>query len=287
MILRSYLTTTCRRTPRITSTASVRTARAGRAGRAITFIAGREVWKLQQIQRYTRSNIRREKVPTIDETRGEAEQRLPRFPPRDAAQAEYKRYAQTIDSAPRCRKLSNRHLQRIDAPPFAGTVREPQKILEDEPERPRQPYPNIQPRSGDTGGGGGGYRSEGPPRREYQQDRRASLSAARGGYGPPREDRPRPYGNRDDRPYPPRPAQDRPAGDRPYPAKPYGRPPFRKKPYGNETGGFYERSPGRKPAVAKGRRGEVPPLKSLRIAEWKNARFMDTRKRCGLLNATN
>ena len=44
-----------------------RTGRAGRAGRAITFVAGREIYKLQNIQRFTKSQIRREKVPSADE----------------------------------------------------------------------------------------------------------------------------------------------------------------------------------------------------------------------------
>jgi ATP-dependent RNA helicase DeaD len=43
-----------------------RTGRAGRAGRAITFVAGREIYKLQNIIRFTRSRIRRERVPSIE-----------------------------------------------------------------------------------------------------------------------------------------------------------------------------------------------------------------------------
>lgn len=44
-----------------------RTGRAGRAGKAITFVTGRDVYKLQHIQRFTKSRIRRERVPTLDE----------------------------------------------------------------------------------------------------------------------------------------------------------------------------------------------------------------------------
>ncbi len=44
-----------------------RTGRAGRAGRAITFVAGREIHRLQHIMRYTRGRIRREKVPSLEE----------------------------------------------------------------------------------------------------------------------------------------------------------------------------------------------------------------------------
>lgn len=42
-----------------------RTARAGRTGRAFTFIVGREIYKLKDIQRYAKTRITLEKVPTI------------------------------------------------------------------------------------------------------------------------------------------------------------------------------------------------------------------------------
>lgn len=44
-----------------------RTGRAGKNGRAITFVAGREIYKLQNIMRFTKARIRREKVPSMDE----------------------------------------------------------------------------------------------------------------------------------------------------------------------------------------------------------------------------
>jgi ATP-dependent RNA helicase DeaD len=44
-----------------------RTGRAGKAGRAITFVYGREVYKIQHITRFTKSRIRRETVPTLQE----------------------------------------------------------------------------------------------------------------------------------------------------------------------------------------------------------------------------
>ncbi len=44
-----------------------RTGRAGRSGRAITFVSGRELYKMQNIIRFTRAKIRRERVPTEEE----------------------------------------------------------------------------------------------------------------------------------------------------------------------------------------------------------------------------
>ena len=44
-----------------------RTGRAGRSGRAITFVSGRELYKMQNIIRFTKAKIRREKVPSEEE----------------------------------------------------------------------------------------------------------------------------------------------------------------------------------------------------------------------------
>ncbi len=44
-----------------------RTGRAGKTGRAITFVAGREIWKMEQIIRFTKGKVRREKVPSAEE----------------------------------------------------------------------------------------------------------------------------------------------------------------------------------------------------------------------------
>ena len=49
-----------------------RTGRAGRKGRAITFVAGREIYKIQNIMRFTKGQIRRAKVPSADEVRKSA-----------------------------------------------------------------------------------------------------------------------------------------------------------------------------------------------------------------------
>jgi ATP-dependent RNA helicase DeaD len=44
-----------------------RTGRAGRSGRAITFVSGREIYKMQSIIRFTKSKIRREPIPSEEE----------------------------------------------------------------------------------------------------------------------------------------------------------------------------------------------------------------------------
>ena len=44
-----------------------RTGRAARSGKAVTFVAGREIYKMQNIIRFTGSKVRREKVPSEEE----------------------------------------------------------------------------------------------------------------------------------------------------------------------------------------------------------------------------
>jgi ATP-dependent RNA helicase DeaD len=44
-----------------------RTGRAGRSGRAFSLVAGREIYKLQSIERYTRMKIARNQVPSVEE----------------------------------------------------------------------------------------------------------------------------------------------------------------------------------------------------------------------------
>ena len=53
-----------------------RTGRAGRAGRAISFVFGRDIYRLQSIERYTRQKIRREKIPTQEEVEGRRADKL-------------------------------------------------------------------------------------------------------------------------------------------------------------------------------------------------------------------
>jgi len=64
---RLYSTTTCLTTARITSIVSGARGRAGRAGRAITFVSGRELFQISNIERYTNTRIQRARIPTVDE----------------------------------------------------------------------------------------------------------------------------------------------------------------------------------------------------------------------------
>jgi ATP-dependent RNA helicase DeaD len=46
-----------------------RTGRAGKAGKAVSFVCGREIYKLKSIERYARTSIRRDRVPSSNDAR--------------------------------------------------------------------------------------------------------------------------------------------------------------------------------------------------------------------------
>ncbi|MEN8773868.1 MAG: DEAD/DEAH box helicase [Akkermansiaceae bacterium] len=53
-----------------------RTGRAGRSGRAVSFVFGRDIYRLQTIEKYTRQNIRRERVPSQEQVEGKRADKL-------------------------------------------------------------------------------------------------------------------------------------------------------------------------------------------------------------------
>ena len=63
-----------------------RTGRAGRSGRAISFVSGRELFQIRNIERYTNTRIQRAKLPTADEVHEVARQCVSRQTARAAHQ---------------------------------------------------------------------------------------------------------------------------------------------------------------------------------------------------------
>src|ERR1700761_3560670 len=74
-----------------------RTGRAGRAGRAITFVAGREIWKMQQIIRFTKSRVQRGKVPSMEEVEQKRTSQFVESLRETLEKAEYKRQDAMLD----------------------------------------------------------------------------------------------------------------------------------------------------------------------------------------------
>jgi len=74
-----------------------RTGRAGRSGKAITFVAGREIWKLQNIMRATKGKIQRARVPTADEVEQKRTSAFYELLRGTLEKGEYKRHDEWID----------------------------------------------------------------------------------------------------------------------------------------------------------------------------------------------
>jgi len=176
-----------------------RTGRAGRSGRAISFIAGRELFQIQHIERYTKMRIQRGRVPT----EGEVEQAKANvFLTKLRAtltSGEYRKQDHLVES------LLEEGFTSTDI--VSALIHHLQGGIDD-------PAPKVEreePRGGFDRGGGrddrrgfreerGGYREERP--RYGQQDR--------GGYGDNRYES-RPARAPMERPVAPRPLAPRPA----------------------------------------------------------------------------
>jgi ATP-dependent RNA helicase DeaD len=74
-----------------------RTGRAGKGGKAVTFVAGREIYRLENIQRFTRSRIRRERIPSAEEVEGKRATAFAEALRETLAKGEYKRHDELLD----------------------------------------------------------------------------------------------------------------------------------------------------------------------------------------------
>lgn len=168
-----------------------RTGRRGREGMAISFAAGREVFQIRNIERYTNTRIHRGKPPTLEEVE-EARDNVFLERVRATLQSgKFKRQDHLIErlleegfaSTDICSALLHQ-LQGDDAPPS----KPPQQEEYSRPARPeRPPYREREPRRE-------GYADRGD-RRERFEDRHAPRHESR-----ERFERPRRLGDRPSRP---------------------------------------------------------------------------------------
>jgi ATP-dependent RNA helicase DeaD len=75
-----------------------RTGRAGRGGKAVTFVAGREIYRLENIQRFTKSRIRRLRIPSAEEVEGKRATAFAEALRETLEKGEYKRHDELLDS---------------------------------------------------------------------------------------------------------------------------------------------------------------------------------------------
>ncbi len=118
-----------------------RTGRAGRKGRAVTFVAGREIYKLQNIIRFTKGQIRRARVPSNDEVEQKRTDLFLETLRETLTGGEYKRHDALIEGlldqghAPTDIASALIHLINADK------ARPADKIVEEQSPRPQRDYP--------------------------------------------------------------------------------------------------------------------------------------------------
>ena len=117
-----------------------RTGRAGRSGRAITFVAGREIYKLQNIIRFTKGRIKREKVPSSDEVEEKRTNLFFKSLQETLEKGEYKRHDALIDrlldQAHAPTDIANALIHLLNADKAKTT----EKIVEEQPSRSQRDY---------------------------------------------------------------------------------------------------------------------------------------------------
>ena len=131
-----------------------RTGRAGKTGRAVTFVAGREIWKMQQIIRFTKGKVRREKVPSAEEVEEKRTNAFLETLRETLEKGEYKRQDVLIDQlleaghSPTDIASALLHLLGGDKPAAQPIVEEPPRRESRErgfEARPGRDYPKYEP----------------------------------------------------------------------------------------------------------------------------------------------
>ena len=161
-----------------------RTGRAGRSGRAISFVFGRDIYRLQTIERYTRHKIRRERIPTQEQVEGRLADQLFESVRERLESGEFRGHEDKVD-----RLLEAGHT----ATDIAGALlsllqdsvgREGEEIAEDKAPPPRRDRDRDQQQRGERRerrerGGERGERNDRSQRSESGDDRNDDRGAPR------------------------------------------------------------------------------------------------------------
>lgn len=131
-----------------------RTGRAGRKGRAVTFVYGRDIYRLQNVERYIKQSIPRARIPSLEEVGGKLADQLFESVREKLEAGEWKDYSEQVD-----RLLDQGHTGTDIASVLFNMLsdksgREGKEIDEDRPGRRREREPR------DRGGEMGGDRRE-------------------------------------------------------------------------------------------------------------------------------
>ncbi len=131
-----------------------RTGRAGRSGKSVTFVYGRDIYRLEAIERYTRQVVRRMPIPSLEDVEGRKADKVFNQVRETLEEGKFKRHDDLVD-----RLLDAGHTPTDIASALFDLLgseegREGEKIAED-----NEAFdPNPQRKGG---GGGGGYKGKG------------------------------------------------------------------------------------------------------------------------------
>jgi ATP-dependent RNA helicase DeaD len=140
-----------------------RTGRAGRSGKSVTFVYGRDIYRLESIERYTRQVVRRMQIPSLEDVEGRKADKVFNQVRELLETGNFKRHDALVD-----RLLDSGHTPTDIASALFDILqkdenRDGEKIAED-----TEPYYDKPQRSGGGGGkrnygggGGGGYKKKG------------------------------------------------------------------------------------------------------------------------------
>jgi ATP-dependent RNA helicase DeaD len=145
-----------------------RTGRAGRSGRAVSFIFGRDLHRMESIERYTRHPVRRERVPSQEQVEGRVADRLFEQLKERLAEGKFKSHEAQLD------RLLEQGFTPTDVVSVLFTLlgeeggREFNQIQEDneEPGQSRQRRDSREPRGRDSRDRGDRQPRERRPRRD-------------------------------------------------------------------------------------------------------------------------
>jgi ATP-dependent RNA helicase DeaD len=131
-----------------------RTGRAGRSGKSVTFVYGRDIYRLEAIERYTRQVVRRMQIPSMEDVEGRKADKVFTQVKKLLEADNFKRHDALVD-----RLLDAGHTPTDIASALFNLLNKDdsstgEKIAED-----TEPYSETPNRSGGgKRGGGGGYR---------------------------------------------------------------------------------------------------------------------------------
>lgn len=131
-----------------------RTGRAGRSGKSVTFVYGRDIYRLEAIERYTRQVVRRMQIPSLEDVEGRKADKVFNQVRSLLEAGNFKRHDALVD-----RLLDAGHTPTDIASALFNLLHKDDSTTGEKIAEDTEPYSDTPNRSGGKrGGGGGGYR---------------------------------------------------------------------------------------------------------------------------------